>query len=58
MPGQTLLFIDEVQSSKNVMELLRFFAEDHPDLHVIVTGSLMEVVMRGKGSCTHCGFVI
>lgn len=48
IPGQTLLFIDEVQSSKNVMELLRFFAEDHPDLHVIVTGSLMEVVMRGK----------
>ena len=40
------------------MELLRFFAEDHPDLHVIVTGSLMEVVMRGKGSCANCGFVI
>lgn len=48
--GETLLFIDEVQSSKNVMELLRFFAEDHPRLHVIVSGSLIEAVMTGKWS--------
>jgi len=48
--GKTLLFIDEVQSSKNVMELLRFFAEDHPKLHVIVSGSLIEAVMEGKWS--------
>lgn len=48
VPGKTLLFIDEIQNSKNVMELLRFFAEEYPQLHVIATGSLIDVVMSGK----------
>ena len=42
VPGSTLLFIDEIQESKNVMELLRFFAEEKPELHVIAAGSLLE----------------
>lgn len=46
--GRTLLFIDEIQESQNVMELLRFFAEERPDLHVITAGSLLEARM-GKG---------
>lgn len=40
--GQTLLFIDEIQESKNVLELLRFFAEEKPGLHLITAGSLLE----------------
>ena len=44
----TLLFIDEVQESSSVLELLRFFAEERPRLHVIVAGSLLEVKMTGK----------
>ena len=44
----TLLFIDEVQESSRVLELLRFFAEERPRLHVIVAGSLLEVKMTGK----------
>jgi len=42
VPGTTLLFIDEIQESKNVMELLRFFAEEKPQLHVMAAGSLLE----------------
>ena len=47
---QTLLFIDEVQESPNILELLRFFAEHRPGLHVIVAGSLLEAKMEGKWS--------
>lgn len=43
--GKTLLFIDEIQESRNVMELLRFFAEERPDLQVITAGSLLEAKM-------------
>lgn len=43
-----LLFIDEVQELKEVMGLLRFFMEEKPEWHVIVTGSLLEVKMGGK----------
>jgi len=42
VPGTSLLFIDEIQESKNVMELLRFFAEEKPQLHVMAAGSLLE----------------
>lgn len=45
---KTLLFIDEIQESQNVMELLRFFAEERPDLHIITAGSLLEAKM-GSG---------
>lgn len=48
--GETLLFIDEVQELPSVMELLRFFAEERPGLHVIVAGSLLEAKMAGKWS--------
>src|SRR3989338_1044479 len=43
---QTLLFIDEIQESQNMMELLRFFAEEKPDLPVITAGSLLEAKIR------------
>ncbi len=42
IPHQTLLFIDEIQESQNMMELLRFLAEEKPDLPVITAGSLLE----------------
>ena len=46
--GKTLLFIDEVQESKEILELLRFFAEQRPNLHVVAAGSLLEAKMAGK----------
>ena len=45
VPGNTLLFIDEIQESKNIMKLLRFFAEEKPELHVMAAGSLLEAKM-------------
>lgn len=41
-PGTSLLFIDEIQESRNIMELLRFFSEEKPELHIITAGSLLE----------------
>jgi hypothetical protein len=42
----TLIFIDEVQEAPKVLEALRFFYEDYPHLHVIVTGSLLEFALE------------
>lgn len=43
---KTLLFIDEIQESPKAIQLLRYFYEDLPDLHVIAAGSLLEFAMR------------
>ena len=48
VPENSLIFIDEIQESKNLMELTRFFAEERPDLHLIIAGSLLEAKMAGK----------
>jgi len=48
--GSTLIFIDEVQESKNIMELLRFFSEERPQLHVIAAGSLLEAKIEKSWS--------
>ncbi len=42
IPGETLLFIDEIQVSKEAIMSLRYFKEDYPELHVIAAGSLLE----------------
>lgn len=44
--NETLLFIDEIQESPLAIQLLRFFYEDIPDLHVISAGSLLEFAMQ------------
>ena len=38
IPGETLLFIDEIQVSQEAIMSLRCFKEDYPELHVIGTG--------------------
>lgn len=47
--GKTLLFIDEIQNTPNLIALLRFFYEERPDLHVIAAGSLLEVKIKKEG---------
>lgn len=42
LPGRTLLFIDEIQSSPQAVALLRYFYEESPELYVIAAGSLLE----------------
>ena len=43
--GQTLLFIDEIQNSPQVIARLRYFYEQCPGLHVIAAGSLLENIV-------------
>jgi len=45
IPGETLLFIDEIQTSKEAIMSLRYFKEDFPELHVIAAGSLLEFAL-------------
>ena len=44
-PG-TLVFIDEIQEVPEAVNLLRYFLEDFPQLHVIAAGSLLEAVLN------------
>jgi len=44
--GHTLLFIDEIQESPKAIQLLRYFYEELPRLHVISAGSLLEFALH------------
>ena len=46
VPGETLLFIDEIQECPNAIKSLRYFREDYPELHVIAAGSLLEFALE------------
>ena len=46
IPGQTLLFLDEIQACPEAIMALRFFKEDYPELHVIAAGSLLEFALQ------------
>jgi len=46
IPGETLLFIDEIQICKEAIMALRYFKEDYPELHVIAAGSLLEFALE------------
>lgn len=45
IPGQTLLFFDEIQACPEAISSLRFFYEKLPKLHVAAAGSLLEFVL-------------
>jgi len=45
-PGNTLLFLDEVQECPQAILALRYFKEQMPALHVIAAGSLLEFVLN------------
>ncbi|MBI5400339.1 ATP-binding protein [Candidatus Saganbacteria bacterium] len=49
IPGETLLFLDEIQNSAEAIKLLRYFYEEIPALHIISAGSLLEVRMKKEG---------
>ncbi len=40
--GETLLFIDEIQTCPEAIQSLRYFKEKTPELHVICAGSLLD----------------
>lgn len=49
IPGQTLLFLDEIQECPNALTYLRYFKEDYPQLHVIAAGSLIDFTLEKMG---------
>jgi predicted AAA+ superfamily ATPase len=46
VPGKTLLFLDEIQSSLPAISSLRFFYEKYRELHVVAAGSLLEFALQ------------
>lgn len=50
IPGNTLLFFDEVQACPAAVSSLRFFYEKMPDLHIIAAGSLLEFALQSLPS--------
>ena len=46
IPGETLLFFDEIQANANAIKSLRFFYEKMPELHLIAAGSLLEFTLE------------
>ncbi|HSX20513.1 MAG TPA: AAA family ATPase [Gammaproteobacteria bacterium] len=49
IPGETLLFLDEVQKAPRVLIALRYFYEKMPELHVIAAGSLLNFAIEQVG---------
>src|SRR5215207_4538211 len=45
VPGETLLFFDEIQACPRALMALRYLYEDMPQLHVIAAGSLLEFAL-------------
>ena len=48
-PGETLLFIDEIQEHPRAIIALRYFYEEMPELHVIAAGSLVDFAIEQVG---------
>ena len=50
VPGETLLFLDEIQKCEDAIHCLWFFKEDFRELHVIAAGSLLEFALKNLSS--------
>ena len=48
LPGETLIFIDEIQESEEVFNSLKYFCENAPQYHIIAAGSLLGVAVKRK----------
>lgn len=44
--NQTLLFLDEIQATPEILARLRWFAEEMPELAVVAAGSLLEFALE------------
>jgi len=49
IPGETLLFFDEIQQVPKAIIALRYFYEEMPHLHVIAAGSLLDFAIEKVG---------
>ena len=46
IPGETLLFFDEIQSCQPALAKIRYFYEKYAELHVVAAGSLLEFALE------------
>jgi len=46
IPGETLLFFDEIQNCQSALSKLRYFYEKYAELHVAAAGSLLEFALE------------
>lgn len=46
IPGETLIFFDEIQSCERALTSLKYFCEEAPEYHVIAAGSLLGVAIN------------
>ncbi len=44
-PSQTILFLDEIQAAPQLLEKLRWFAEDLSEMPVVAAGSLLDFAL-------------
>lgn len=49
IPGETLLFLDEIQICERAIIALRYFKEELPNLHIIAAGSLIDFTLKNIG---------
>ncbi len=49
IPGETLLFFDEIQQVPQAILALRYFFEDMPELHVVAASSLLDFAIEKVG---------
>jgi predicted AAA+ superfamily ATPase len=49
-PTSTLVVIDEIQEVPRALTSLKYFAEERPDIHLAVAGSLLGVAIRTNAS--------
>lgn len=46
IPGETLIFFDEIQACERALTSLKYFCEDAPEYHIIAAGSLLGVAIN------------
>ena len=46
IPGETLLFFDEIQSCQHALRKIRYFYEKYAELHLVAAGSLLEFALE------------
>ena len=49
-PGETLIFLDEIQEAENGLTSLKYFCENAPELHVVAAGSLLGIELHRNSS--------
>jgi len=50
IPGETLIFLDEIQEANGGLTSLKYFNENAPEQHIIVAGSLLGIELHKKES--------